>query len=98
MYVILWEFEVRAERAGEFELAYGPSGAWARLFAKGDGFLGTELLHDHEARCRYVTIDRWASRAAFEAFGERYREQYAELDARCEALTERETLIGRFGT
>ena len=92
----MWEFDARLESWREFERAYGPTGTWARLFRKGDGYVATELLRDRETSGRYVTIDRWDSRAAFEAFRERFAAEYERLDQACEALTTRETLIGRF--
>lgn len=33
MYVIVWEFIIAVENAGEFEAVYGPDGKWAKLFA-----------------------------------------------------------------
>jgi hypothetical protein len=44
MYVVLWRFRPREGRQSEFERAYGPSGEWALLFRRSDGYLGTELL------------------------------------------------------
>jgi hypothetical protein len=37
MYVVLWRFRPLNDRDSEFERAYGPSGAWARLFRRGEG-------------------------------------------------------------
>jgi len=45
---------------------------------------------------RYATIDRWESAANFSSFKERFAEAYAQLDARCEALTEDEAFVGEF--
>ena len=92
----MWEFDAKPQSWREFERAYGPTGAWAQLFRKGDGYVATELLLDREVPGRYVTIDRWDFRAAFEAFRERFDVEYERLDQACEALTTRETLIGRF--
>ena len=47
-----------------------------------------------QATRRYVTIDYWASKAQYDAFLERFREDYAALDLRCEALTEIEERVG----
>ena len=46
MVEIVWEFVVREETRGQFELAYGPGGAWSKLFARCLGFRGTTLLRD----------------------------------------------------
>ncbi len=96
MYVILWEFRPRPGREREFEAAYGPDGDWARFFRGGDGYLGTDLLRAGGGEGRYVTIDRWTSKAAYEAFRARLLAEYEAIDRRCEALTERETALGTF--
>ena|SRR5687768_6951756 len=96
MHAIVWEFWARTGREAEFERVYGPEGAWARLFARGEGFLGTELLRDVEARGHYLTIDRWTSFADFAAFRQRWAEEYQALDRRCAALRAREAPLGSF--
>ena len=96
MYAIVWEFRARPGQETAFEQVYGPEGAWARLFARGAGFLGTELLGDADERGRYLTIDRWTSRAAFEAFRQRWDEEYRALDGQCAAMRLHETPLGSF--
>jgi len=51
-------------RRTEFELRYGPRGAWAVLFGRAQGFLGTQLLRDEATPGRCLTIDRWQSAEA----------------------------------
>ncbi len=75
MYVILWRSRPVVGQESEFERAYGPSGEWARPFRGDDGHLGTELLlrrSEDESReyltKEYLTLDRWATRGAYEAF------------------------------
>lgn len=96
MHVILWRFRVRMGRESEFERAYGPVGEWTLLFRRGDGYLGTELLRRSEELREYLTVDRWASRAAYEAFRVRFSREYRRLDRCLEELTEEEALIGAF--
>lgn len=93
-FVSVWEFDVRAERAAEFVAAYAPGGDWTRLFARAPGWLGTELLADPARPHRYVTIDRWVDRAAWQAFARRFASEYAELDARCAEWTREEVSHG----
>ena len=98
MYVRLWRFRPTVGREGEFERAYGPSGEWAQLFGREDGYLGTELLlrcSEDESR-EYLTLDRWASRATYEAFRACRSGEYGRLDRRLGELTEEETLLGAF--
>jgi heme-degrading monooxygenase HmoA len=96
MRVIIWEFTVRPEQAPGFEEAYGPAGAWVALFRRAPGYLGTELLSAGGGR--YLTLDRWADRAAYAAFRESAAADYAALDAHCETLTAGEREIGVFET
>ncbi|HEY5889831.1 MAG TPA: antibiotic biosynthesis monooxygenase [Acidimicrobiia bacterium] len=93
MYVIVWKFEVPLESDEEFRSAYGRDGEWAKLFARHDGFVGTELIAIDEPG-QYLTIDRWESAEAFDAFMEQNRVEYEQLDERFEALTEAEDLVG----
>ncbi len=98
MYVILWRFRPAVGRESEFERAYGPSGVWARLFGREEGYLGTELLlrrSEDESR-EYLTLDRWTSRGAYEDFLTRRGGEYRRLDRRMEGLSEEETLLGAF--
>jgi len=95
-YVIAWEFEVKRGKEKEFERMYGPRGEWARLFAKGKGYKGTELLRDKERKRRYVTIDRWESRGAFERFRKKHAKEYVRMDARGVGLTAKERKMGEF--
>ncbi len=94
MHVIVWEFTPREGMEREFESVYGPNGAWAKLFARSARFLGTELLRGADGA--YFTIDRWESSEGFAAFQRQWRLDYEALDRQSDALTEEETLIGRF--
>lgn len=95
-YVLLWEFEVRPKAAAEFERLYGPDGAWASLFREAPEYLGTELLRDEDHAARYLTIDRWRSRQAYDAFRSAYAGRYRALDEECEHLTTAERSLGAF--
>ena len=59
MYVIVWEFVVRPEKVDAFVAADKSDGAWAKLFAKADGYIGTELLRstDNSQGTTFVNID-----------------------------------------
>jgi heme-degrading monooxygenase HmoA len=96
MYLIVWEFIIREECLGEFENVYGPGGEWARLFAKAEGYVETQLLRDTTNALRYVTLDFWNSREANEKFKQAQQKVYKELDERCQKLTVKETKLGEF--
>ena len=97
MYVIVWEFVVRPEKVAAFVAAYQSDGAWAKLFAKADGYIGTELLHSTDSgAATFVTIDRWKTAEDFARFQERYGSEYRLLDTQLEGLTSRERKLGTF--
>ena len=97
VYRIVWMYDVKPEIAALFERVYGAEGDWVRLFRTARGYLGTELFRSVETPGRYVTVDDWESLAAYDIFRARARAAYAELDARCDDLTqtERSRLCGR---
>ena len=74
----------------------GRGGDWARLFRRGEGYLGTELLRDAADPGRYLTLDRWTSRAAWESFRAGHLAEYEAIDRLCEALTAAEARLGDF--
>ncbi len=96
MHEIVWEYEVRAEHAAAFEELYGAEGDWARLFRRAEGYVETRLYRDTATPTLYLTIDRWRSRAAFEAFVRAAGPAYAALDSRGDTLTVRERRLGAF--
>ncbi|AHX16372.1 hypothetical protein CH75_15085 [Dyella jiangningensis] len=97
-YDIVWEFRLAAGRASAFEQAYGPEGAWVRLFRHAPGFIETRLLRDTDEPTRYLTMDRWESRDAYDDFTRRFAAEYRTLDAQLEGLARSETRLGAFDT
>jgi uncharacterized protein len=91
VFCAVFSYEVSDPAA--FESAYGADGEWARFFRRGEGYLGTELL---AAAPRYLLIDRWTSREAYEAFLSAHREEYERRSAAAEGLYLREERIGDF--
>jgi len=95
-YCYIWEYRIRSGTEAEFRGQYGADGPWVRLFRQAPGYLETRLLQDLDRPGRFVTIDRWADRAAFADFRRRFAREFAELDERCATLTEHEAELGRF--
>lgn len=95
MFAVIWEYEVPAGCEDDFTALYGSEGAWVALFREYAGYLGTELLRD-SGTGRFVTIDRWTSQAAYDAFLADAEPHYADIDALGEALTSDERCLGRF--
>ena len=95
-YTYLWEFEVRPEHQVKFEKHYGRDGAWARLFRQSNDYIETILLKDISIPGRYITLDRWRSKAAYLAFRSTFATQYIQLDNKFEQLTFRESPFGQY--
>ena len=94
MIAMIWRYEVKDEARAAFEAAYGPTGAWAQLFARSDGFRGTELLRADDGS--YLTLDVWRSEADFEAFMAEHRADYEALDRGTQGWTRSEHRIGSY--
>jgi heme-degrading monooxygenase HmoA len=69
-------FTYDATDSTEFERVYGPEGEWASFFRTGRGYVGTELLRDVEVPGRYLVVDRWDSREAYNDFVAANRDEY----------------------
>ena len=95
-YLIIWEFRVRIGMEKRFDAAYRSGGEWARFFKRGKGYVGTELNRDVRDPQRFVTLDFWTSREAYEKFREQHLAEYKTIDGMCEAMTEKESEIGKF--
>lgn len=93
---MVWRFQVRPERAHEFERVYGAEGPWVRLFRRAEGYLGTELYREQGGNGEYLTVDRWISETAYGRFRSAAEADYRRIDRECENLTIREEEIGRF--
>jgi len=96
MIEIVWEFVVKEQARGQFELAYGPGGAWSKLFARCPGFRGTTLLRDTKNPRRYLTIALWDTGAQREQMLAERKAEYSNLEAAFGDWTESKTEVGTF--
>ena len=94
MLALLFQYDARDD--AEFEQVYGPKGEWAQFFRTGAGYIGTELLKDAETPGRYLVIDRWESREAYNAFVEANRDEYMRRVDETAFHYERELRLGTF--
>ena len=92
----VWKFRPPPGRAREFEQAYSGTGNWARLFGQAAGYRGTMLLRPCEKGGWWLTIDRWETEAAFQAFQDEFGIQYRGLDEELEGLAGEEMFVGAF--
>jgi uncharacterized membrane-anchored protein YitT (DUF2179 family) len=95
MYVVAWRFRVKPEHIIEFKREYGPDGAWARLFQRGDGYVKTDLIPTHADPSEFTTVDYWKTKDHHERFLAENQQEYDELDQRFSTLTTHEERIRR---
>ena len=96
MIEIVLEFIAKKDTRGQFELAYGPGGAWSKLFSRCPGFRGTTLMRDTKNPQRYLTIDLWDTVDQREQALAEHKTEYAELKALFGEWTESVTEVGTF--
>jgi heme-degrading monooxygenase HmoA len=97
MIEIIYEYRIKEGAGGHFELAYGPGGAWSKLFAPCPGFRGITLLRDTEDLRRYLAIELWDTAAEREEALAEQKDEYARLDAALDGWTTSRTEVGTFG-
>ena len=93
MFIVVWRFTTGDPAA--FERHYGPSGTWERFFRRDGDYIRTDLLRGPDA---YLTLDWWASRAAYERFRDLHASEYAAVDRECEDVTTSEEKLGEYET
>jgi heme-degrading monooxygenase HmoA len=96
MVEIVWEFVVKEEARGQFELAYGPGSAWSKLFARCPGFRGTTVLRDTKNPRRYLTIDLWEAGGQREQALAARKAKYSDLEAAFDEWIESKAEVGIF--
>ncbi len=95
-FVTLWTYDVKPGKESQFEELYGNSGEWVKLFRKYPDYLKTELHKDLKIPSRYITIDYWKSKEAYEDFRKSEIKTFNEIDKAGEEFTESEIKIGEF--
>lgn len=96
MIQIAWEWIVKEEFRGLFELAYGPGGAWSKLFERCPGFRGLTLLRDVKSPQRYLAVEFWDTEAQRAELLVGRQAEYAGLEASLGNWVEARTLVGVF--
>jgi heme-degrading monooxygenase HmoA len=94
--VIALVFVYDVTEEDEFRRVYGGGGEWEAFFRAGRGYVGTELLRDVEQPGRFLVVDRWDSRAAYNAFVEEHREEYMRRVDETVFLYDHELRLGTF--
>ena len=95
-YVVAWEYQVKQGAEQKFATAYGAEGEWVALFKKATGFIRTELVRSEYDAHKFVTVDVWESRTAYDSFRKAFELEYDALDTIFQDLTLHEAKVGSF--
>jgi hypothetical protein len=90
VFVRIWEYEVPEAHLDPFITAYAADGAWAELFGRSRGHVGTELYRDRASGGRFVTIDRWVDEKRWKSFLDEFQLAYQTFDNQLEGLASSE--------
>ena len=96
VYVRICEYTARPEVRAEFENFYGPDGEWVQFFRRSKGFMRKEFLRDRNAENRYLSLDYFVSKSAYDDFLRDFRQEYDALDRRCDGVRDTQKEIGAF--
>ena len=94
MIEIVWEFVVHKEHRAQFELTYGPGGAWSGLFAGSGGFRGITVLRDARDPRRYLTIEVWDTEAQRQQALAQQKTAHAQLEVDLGAWVDSRSELG----
>ncbi len=94
MYRLVWEFDAKPERVADFEKVYSLEGRWTTFFCLSPDYLGTQLYRNTTDANRFVIVDTWRSRTAYETFRKANAAEYATLDEWCRQLLDHERMLG----
>ena len=96
MVEIINEFTVKEETRVQFELAFGPGGAWSQLFSKSEGFHGTTVLKGTKNPLQYLVIEVWHDEVQRDIVLTAREDEYSKLEASFDAWTDSKTELGWF--
>jgi hypothetical protein len=96
MIQFIWEFVVKEAAQGQFELTFGPGGAWSNLCARSQGFRGAMLLRDTHNPRRYLVVELWDTQDQRDRMLIERQGDYSQLEASFDDWTVSRTEVGTF--
>jgi hypothetical protein len=79
---IVWQVDVRAGKASEFEEFYGAGGDWNKVNRQSRSYLGSSFLRDQTLASRYLVIEYWSEMLVYEEHKKYRSDETARIDAR----------------
>ena len=96
MVAVVWQFETRPEKGGDFERFYGADGEWTKLSRRSRSFLGSSFLKDLAVPERYLLIEYWSEMLVYEKHLADFDDEMKELEAQREHFLARVEPVGVF--
>ena len=96
MIAVVWQVDIRADRAGEFEQLYGAGGEWTKLSRRSRSFLGSSFLRDLASDTRYMIVEYWSEMVVYERHLAEFGREVKRLEQRRQELVEKVHPLGVF--
>ena len=96
MIELIWEMIIHEEARSQFELVFGPGGAWNKVFGKSEGYRGTTMLNDTHQPNRYLIMDIWDTEIQRDQAIDSRADDYAKLNTDLEGWAESQIEVGVF--
>jgi quinol monooxygenase YgiN len=93
---LLWQFEVKPGKQGEFEAFYGADGAWTTLSRKSRSYLGSSFLRDLADTRRYLVAEYWSEMVVYEKHHSTFEVELQILERQRDELVESGQPLGLF--
>jgi quinol monooxygenase YgiN len=93
---VVWQFDIRAGGAEEFEHLYGADGDWTKLSRRSRSFLGSSFLRDIGSENRYLLVEYWGEMVVYEKHLADFDDEVIELQQQRKKLVERMETVGVF--
>jgi hypothetical protein len=96
MIAIMWQFDVKKGREGEFEQMYGVEGEWTVMNRLTRSYLGSSFLRDQNSTSRYIVIEYWSEMLVYDQHRSYRSAAIASFEARRSAVVESVEPLGIF--
>lgn len=96
MVAVVWQFDIRAEAANDFEHLYGADGLWTKLSRRSRSFLGSSFLRGIGSETRYLLVEYWGEMVVYEKHLADFSDELKALEQQRARLVERMETVGVF--
>jgi hypothetical protein len=93
---VVWQFDIRAGVANEFEHLFGADGPWTKLSRRSRSYLGSSFLRDFGSETRYLLVEYWGEMVVYEKHLVDFDIELKKLEKERERLVDRMETVGVF--